>query len=145
VTGYLIDASVISAFAPDRPAVPADVRGWMIARSGSLHMATMTFLEIAQGARKLARAGASGRAEALTTWLDALAAQYGRRILGLDARLARVAGDLANAAIASGRHPGLADVVIAATAKGHSLTLLTRNLRHFEPLGVAAFDPFAAA
>lgn len=143
MTGYLIDTSVLSAFAPDRPAVPPTVRDWMISRSGSLHMATMTFLEIAQGTRKLARAGAAGRAGALTTWLDALALQYGRRIIGLDAGLARIAGELADAAVAIGRYPGLADVIIGATARGHSLVLLTRNLRHFEPLGIDALDPFA--
>ena len=42
-----------------------------------------------------------------------------------------------------GRHPGLADVMIATTAEVHRLTLLTRNLRHFLPLGIDAIDPFA--
>jgi len=37
---------------------------------------------------------------------------------------------------------GFADVVIAATARCHGLTILTRNVRHFAPLGAAAVDPF---
>ncbi|WP_244876980.1 PIN domain-containing protein [Acidocella facilis] len=38
--------------------------------------------------------------------------------------------------------PGFADIIIAATAQHHGLTILTRNLRHFEPLGAAVHDPF---
>jgi predicted nucleic acid-binding protein len=36
------------------------------------------------------------------------------------------------------------DVIIAATAVHHSLTVLTRNVKHFEPFGVALQDPFLA-
>jgi predicted nucleic acid-binding protein len=52
---------------------------------------------------------------------------------------------MADAATAAGRHPGLADIVIAATAKRRELTVLTRNLKHFVPLDVACTDPFKAA
>ena len=45
---------------------------------------------------------------------------------------------------AVGRHPGLADVLIAATARVIGADVLTRNVRHFAPLGVVAVDPFAA-
>jgi len=33
------------------------------------------------------------------------------------------------------------DLTIAATAKVHGFTILTRNLRHFEPTGVPTIDP----
>jgi predicted nucleic acid-binding protein len=52
-------------------------------------------------------------------------------------------GRLADEAVAQGRHPGLADIAIAALAQHGGHTLLTRNLRHFEPLGVACVDPIA--
>jgi predicted nucleic acid-binding protein len=38
---------------------------------------------------------------------------------------------------------GVAHLAIAATAQHHGLTILTRNLKHFTPLGVDAHDPFA--
>jgi hypothetical protein len=38
----------------------------------------------------------------------------------------------------------LADLFIAATARRHGLTILTRNLKHFTPLGMPVLDPFAA-
>jgi len=35
-----------------------------------------------------------------------------------------------------------ADVAIAATARRHNLTILSRNERHFTPMDVAVVDPF---
>ncbi len=43
-----------------------------------------------------------------------------------------------------GRHPGFADVAIAAITQHADLVLLNCNLKHFEPLGVACFDPLVA-
>ena len=35
-----------------------------------------------------------------------------------------------------------ADLLIAATAREHGLTVVTRNLRHFTATGVATLDPW---
>jgi predicted nucleic acid-binding protein len=43
-----------------------------------------------------------------------------------------------------GHAPGFADIIIAATARRRGLTILSRNVRHFEPLGVAVSNPFVA-
>jgi toxin FitB len=51
-------------------------------------------------------------------------------------------GALVDRAQSLGWAPGLADVVIAATAQFRGFTILTRNARHFEPLGVPFLDPF---
>lgn len=61
--------------------------------------------------------------------------------IAISREVARLAGLLSNHAIAQGRHPGFADVAIAALAQHTGLMLLTRNLKHFEPLGVACTDP----
>lgn len=45
-------------------------------------------------------------------------------------------------AIAHGRSPGLPDILIAATALEHGLTILTANNRHFDALKVANLNPF---
>lgn len=34
------------------------------------------------------------------------------------------------------------DLMIAATALEHGLTVVTRNVRHFEPTGVPVLNPF---
>jgi toxin FitB len=56
---------------------------------------------------------------------------------------ARIAGTLSDRGRGQGQSPGFADVIIAATALHYGLTILSRNLRHFAPLGVRAIDPFA--
>jgi predicted nucleic acid-binding protein len=35
------------------------------------------------------------------------------------------------------------DNLIAATALCHNLTVVTRNVKHFQPTGVQVFDPFS--
>lgn len=75
-------------------------------------------------------------------WLVALVDQFKDRVLVFDREAAMIAGRIEGEAFATGTHPGLADIVIAATAARHGLIVLTQNLRHFSPLGVGALDPF---
>ena len=77
----------------------------------------------------------------MTEWLNATLTEFGDRVLTVDASVARIAGAMSDAAIAAGRHPGLADVLIAATATAHSALILTQNGKHFAALGVAFADP----
>jgi hypothetical protein len=67
---------------------------------------------------------------------------YGNRVLPFDSPTAEIAGALADLARSRGQSPGLADIVIAATAVRHDLTILSRNERHFAPMGVEVLDPF---
>ena len=141
--GYLLDTSVISMLAPGREAhLSAGMSDWLLKKNHQLFLPSIAIAELTQGIAKLRRSGASERANGLTQWLDRLLAGYGDRILPLDAHTAVVAGQLSDAAIAIRRHPGFADVAIAAIAQCANLLILTRNLKHFEPLGVACIDPF---
>jgi predicted nucleic acid-binding protein len=143
--GYLLDTSVVSVLAPGRESfVPNDLAAWLQAHHQDLFLPAIAVAEMAQGIAKLRRAGGSERADRLDRWLDALLAAYGDRILPLDARAARLAGQISEAAIAQGCHSGFADVAIAALAQNAGLLLLTRNLKHFQPLGVACADPLVA-
>lgn len=106
-------------------------------------MSAVTVAEIEDGIAKLRREGATRKSADLTAWLDTVLHLYGDRILAFDAATARIAGALSDRARGRGQAPGLADVIIAATARHHELTILSRNIRHLEPLGVAVLDPFA--
>ena len=105
-------------------------------------MSSVTGAEIEDGVAKLRREGASRKSADLTAWLDTILHLYGDRILAFDAATARIAGALSDRARGFGHSPGLADVIIAATAQHQGLIILSRNLRHFEPLGVEVVDPF---
>jgi len=139
---YLVDTNVISAVGPSRPISTALAR-WMDDHSSELFMSAVTVAEIEDGIAKLRREGATRKSADLTAWLDTVLHLYGDRILAFDAATARIAGALSDRARGRGQAPGLADVIIAATARHHELTILSRNIRHLEPLGVAVLDPFA--
>ncbi len=66
---------------------------------------------------------------------------FGPNAIAPDVTIARLAGQMADQAISAGRPPDIADVLIAATGKALGCIVLTRNLKHFLPLGVDAIDP----
>ncbi len=105
-------------------------------------MSAVTVAEIQDGIARLGRDGAKRKSADLTAWLDTVLHLYGDRILAFDAATARIAGAMSDRARGVGHAPGLADIIIAATAQHRGLTVLSRNLRHLEPLGVAVVDPF---
>lgn len=140
--GYLLDTSVLSAFAPDKPAPSPGFAAWLQANAKLLYIPCIAVAELEQGIRKLSRAGGAARAGRLSAWLEGLIDGYAERILPLDVAACRVAGQIADKAVAAGRHPGFPDVAIAALAKQHGLRVLTRNVRHFVALGIACTDPF---
>jgi toxin FitB len=140
---YLVDTDVISAGAPSRLA-PAGLVAWMDAHSERLFLSAVTVAEIDDGIAKLRREGAARKSAALAAWLEAMLHLYEGRVFPFDTPTARIAGTLSDQARGQGQAPGLADIIIAATAQHHGLTILSRNARHFVPLGVPVINPFAA-
>ena len=142
MTRYLVDTNVISAAAPtaavNRPALTA----WMDKRSSDLLLSAVTVAEIADGIAKARREGASRKASGLAEWLETLLHLYGDRVLPFDAATAEIAGALSDLARGRGHAPGFGDIAIAATARRHDLTILSRNARHFVPMDVIVADPF---
>lgn len=138
---YLVDTNIISAAAPSRKASRALVQ-WMDAHSDSLFLSVVTVTEIEDGIAKLRREGATRKSSDLAAWLETVLHLYDSRVLAFDTLTARIAGAMADRARGQGHAPGFADIVIAATAQRQGLTILSRNLKHFEPLGVAVLNPF---
>jgi predicted nucleic acid-binding protein len=141
---YLVDTDVISAGAPLKRRASAALILWMDRNSDRLFLSTITIAEIADGIAKARREGARRKAADLTGWLEAVLHLYGNRVLPFDVAAARVAGTLSDRARSKGQSPGFPDLAIAATAVTHQLAVLTGNLRHFAPLGVAAYNPLGA-
>ncbi len=143
-SGYLLDTSIVSILYPGRPEASDAFVAWLRQRQSRTYICTVSIFELTQGVEKLARAGGHARASAYAQWIDSLVVRFGDRLLQLDAASAKTAGVLSDAAAASGQHPGVADIMIAAIAKAHDLVLLTRNVRHFAPLDIAVEEPIAA-
>lgn len=138
MSGWLLDTNVLSLFAPGRPPVPKDLAEWMEREgtAGTLYVSAVAIAEIKRCILKLARKGSVQRASLLDGWLQTLLAVYGDRILPIDAAVALAAGQIEDTAESHGQHPGFADVLIAATAHVHGLTVVSNNVRHFQVLGV---------
>ncbi len=130
--------------APGKPAPAPELIAWLRHHADALYLSAVTVVEIEQGICKLRRTGGMERADRLTQWLDELVTTWSDRVFSLDSRVGREAGALSDGARAIGKHPGFADIAIAATAKADGLVLLTRNGRHFASLGVVFIDPIEA-
>lgn len=114
----------------------------MDAHSDDLFLSAVTVAEIEDGIAKLRREGARRKSADLTAWLETVLHLYGDRVLAFDTPKARMAGALADRARGQGLAPGFADIIIASTAQHRGLTVLSRNIKHFEALGVFILDPF---
>lgn len=142
MTRYLVDTNVISATAPTTAVKRLELIAWMDSHSPDLFLSAVTIAEIADGIAKAKREGAKRKAADLSAWLRTVLHLYSDRVLPFDTPTAEIAGGLTDLARGRGHSPGFADVAIAATARRHDLTILSRNERHFAPMDAAVVDPF---
>jgi toxin FitB len=66
------------------------------------------------------------------------------RVAPFDRAAAEIAGDLAARRRAAGRQIGNQDTQIAGIALARRASIATRNVRHFEDLGIELIDPWSA-
>ncbi len=135
---YLLDTNVVSALRrPDRH--PWQTAWLQAQRPSDLYLSAVTVGEIERGIAQRHHRDPSFAGE-LSVWLDRVLAWYGDRVLDVDVptarRWGRLPGDLGHES---------ADLIIAATALEHGLTVVTRNVRHFEPAGVKVLNPFVGS
>lgn len=145
MSGYLLDTNVISMLSPSRPAAPDGFIRWLEEADAQdmIFLSVVTVHEIEKGIGLLERKGAAARGTALRLWLSGLVSTYDDRILPIDAAVSGMSGRLEAIAVAAGHGPGMADALIAGTAKAHDLIVVTRNLKHFEPFDVGLLAPEA--
>src|SRR5271157_6569248 len=108
--------------------------------SGDLvFLASITVGELRRGVELIRRRGDADQAERLETWLGSVVELFGECILPLDADAAQVWGRLRVP------DPGHAlDKQSAAIALVKDRTLATRNVAHFQGLGVRLINPFVS-
>lgn len=86
---------------------------------------------------------AGRRRERLTDWLSGeLPYRFAGRLLDIDRRTAEGWGIVMARGHKAGLNLGSFDALFAATADVHCLTLVTRNIQHFEKLGIPLLNPW---
>lgn len=133
---FLLDTVIVSELRRKRP--NAGVIRWVSKQQDDqLHLSVVTLGEIERGIEKGRKTDAEF-ADTLAAWLESLIRLYGDRILPVTPGVARRWGRLS----AHLGHEG-ADLLIAATALTHGLTVVTRNTSDFAPSGVNVINPFS--
>ena len=133
---YLIDTNVLSELRRKTP--DANVVKWINSRPAtSLYLSVLTLGELRKGIDSLADAK---RRLKLVDWLETeLPLFFAGRILSIDQGVADHWGRLLAVA---GRPLPAIDSLLGATAAHHGLTMVTRNSKDFDNLGLEVFNPW---
>ena len=133
---YLLDTNVVSELRKPKP------HGAVLAWFGGLedtqlHLSAVTIGEIQAGI-ELTREQDPAKAFEIEAWLEMVATSY--NVLPMDAAAFRAWAQLMHRK----SETVIEDAMIAATAKIHGLTVVTRNVADFKAFGVPLLNPFKA-
>ncbi len=136
-SSYLLDTNVVSELRKQRP--HGGVVAWLESiEDAQLYLSAVTLGEIQAGI-ELTREQKPDKAEEIEAWLELVADAY--NVLPMD-----VATFRSWARLMHRKSDTLyEDAMIAATAKVHGLTVVTRNVSDFNALGIEVLNPFALA
>lgn len=127
----LLDTNIVSELCRQRP--NAGVAAWA-AGVMDFSLSVITVEEVAYGLAWRSNAR-------IAAWFDGFLLRC--QVWPVTQDVARRAGEWRGAFAAKGVVRSQADLLIAATAQRHGLTLVTRNLRDFDGCGIALLDPFS--
>lgn len=128
----LCDTNIISELA--RPIPNPGVIAWSETIT-SIYLSVVTIEEIYYGLT----AKPSSR---IQNWFESFLATY-CQVLPITLEIAKCSGELRGFLRTQGKPRTQADILIAATSKVHSLTLVTRNIKDFEGCGISTLNPFS--
>ena len=133
---YLLDTDILSAIR--RKQRDANLEKWLrsITNPSNIYLSVITIGEVERGITRQMLINPEFAID-LKHWLDNILNRYEDRILPLTVDITRRWGQLSGEL---GHNS--ADLLIAATALEHNLTIVTRNTRHFEPTKVPLINPY---
>ena len=131
---FLLDTNVVSELRKPRP--HGAVLAWLqSSNDADLHLASVTLGEIQAGI-EITRDQDPVKAQEIERWLDQLSGSF--NLLPMDGAAFRCWAQLMHR-----RSDTLyEDAMIAAIARVHNLTVVTRNVADFREFGVALLNPF---
>jgi len=134
---YVLDTNVISELRKGKKA-ERSVRKWAQALpAADLYLSVVSILELEIGILLVERRDRE-RGKILRTWMDGhVLPSFAGRILAIDTVVAQRCASLHVPNPRSDR-----DAVIAATALVHGMTVVTRNVSHFQTTGVPVVNPW---
>ena len=136
---FLLDTNVVSESTKPRP--NPGVVAWLAAvDEDDAFLSVITLTELRYGVERLAQ---GRRRKQLDRWLQQdLPLRFEGRILPIDALVADTCGKLVARTESLGRPIEARVAFIAATAQVHQLTLVTRNVSHFETTVKSILTPW---
>ena len=133
---FLIDTNIVSEVRKGDRCDPAVAAWWAGVAEDDLRVSVLVLGEIRKGVELACRRDPQ-KAAVLEAWLTGLVAAFGDRILPVDAAVAGEWGRMASI-----RPVSVIDALLAATARAHGLTLVTRNAADVAGLDVKVLNPF---
>ena len=134
---FLLDTNVVSELRRPERADPNVVAWADDIPAAQFFLSVITLLEIERGAQRVERRDAA-QGRVLRAWIDnQLLARFEARILPVDTAVALRCARLHIPDPRAER-----DSLIAATALVHGMTVVTRNLKDFDPTGAETLDPW---
>ena len=134
--GLLLDTNVVSELIRPRPEARVVT---FVRQAVDAWLSSVTLHELAYGAE---RSPDPARKAKLDAWIAQITAEFADRIIAVDKHIAERSGRLRALAAAQGRPVLPLDALIAATAVFGGLTVVTRNVKDFEALGVPILNPW---
>lgn len=136
---WLLDTNVVSEGPRTRP--NPQVIDWIAAQpSRDLVISAITLAELRVGARAVVHAA---RRAAVTQWIETeVLGLLGDEPIPVSVEILVDWLKLSRGLRAGGKPRDPADMLLAATARVHNLTLVTRNVRDFADTGIVVYDPW---
>jgi predicted nucleic acid-binding protein len=136
---FLLDTNVISEWVKPQPD-PLVVAWLKEVPEDKVFLSVASLAEIRRGVELMP---SGQRRERLATWLGRdLPTRFEGRILDVDSQVAETWGIVMARSQKTGSTISAWDACFAATAEVHQLTLVTRNVKDFQKLGVSLLNPW---
>ena len=134
---FLVDTNVFSELA--KPTPDQQVAAWLRENEPNLYVSTITIGELRRGVERLPD---GVRKSKLRHWLISICECMKGRVLGFNTSTAHVWGQMKAKWDSAGVVVPTLDSQIAAIAKKHGLTVVTRNTSDYSMTGVKVVNPF---